>query len=165
MQYIFWNPYNASARIRQQAKGSFTYSDCGCESDHKVAITIAHMDSQSHFCDCNNLWHRNVNSTIEMLWTHVCNFAFAIAVCEWAVRPIHTEQLHLHMWLLPMILWYLPLCNVNRSTETYSTLQSQTQNQTRSQMQDTQCERAPRTHLDHQTLFPLSYFLHIIKPP
>ena len=43
---------------------------------------------QSHFCDCDDLPHHNVNCTIEMLWTHICHFTFAIAiaVCERALR-------------------------------------------------------------------------------
>ena len=43
---------------------------------------------QSHFCDCdcNNLHHCNMNSTIKMLWTYICDVASAIAVCERAFR-------------------------------------------------------------------------------
>ena len=44
--------------------------------------------NQSHFSIANDLQHRNVNSTIKMLWTYICDFAFAITVCERALTVV-----------------------------------------------------------------------------
>ena len=78
--------------------GSFTYSDC--ENDCNVTNHCNRKYGyQSHFCNChyNDLWHLNVNSPTEMLWTHFRDVAFPIAVREWALR-IYLSNYH-HTWM------------------------------------------------------------------
>ena len=57
-------------------KDSFTFNNCDCESHCNIAIT---KWSSKLFLELR-LRHRNMNSPIEMLWTHFSDIAFAVAV-------------------------------------------------------------------------------------